>query len=48
MIGVKLTFHCAPVAPRSTASPDCTTKRTGNGVVASAWMRASIASTTWL
>ena len=35
MIGEKLTFHIAAVWPRSTASPDCRTNRTGNGVDAS-------------
>ena len=49
MTGVKLTFHCAPLIPRNTASPDrCDEKRTGNGVSASARIRAIMASTTWL
>ena len=29
IVGEKLTFHMAAFWPRSTASPDCTTKRTG-------------------
>src|ERR1051325_4749957 len=32
MIGEKLTFHIPPAIPRSTASPDCSTNFTGNGV----------------
>ena len=31
MIGVKLTFHIAALAPRRTASPECSTKRAGYG-----------------
>src|SRR5262245_44071953 len=53
MIGEKLTFHMPALAPRSTASPECTTNRTGNGVDASALTFASIASisrvcSTWI
>ncbi len=45
-IGVKLTFHAAASRPAVTASPDWTTKRTGNGVDASDLIFSSIASTT--
>ena len=45
MIGVKLTFHIAPSCPRITASPDCSTNRTGNGVDFSSAAAAIIRST---
>ena len=48
MTGVKLTFHMPPLMPRRTASPDWTTNRTGNGVAASSFAFASIASTSAL
>ena len=47
-IGEKLTFHMAAVGPRSTASPDCSTNFTGNGVAASSPARAIMRSTTRL
>src|SRR4029077_16782690 len=45
MIGVKLTFHIAAVGPRRTASPDCRTNRTGNGVDESSRVFAIMRST---
>ena len=48
MIGLKLTFHIATSVPRRTASPDCSTKRIGNGVDASSRALAMTRSTTRL
>ena len=46
MIGEKLTFHIAALGPRSTASPDWRTNRTGNGVDASCRALSIMRSTT--